>query len=145
MSGKWCKSPKQMTDSPMFLINLTRKKSSQIELSYLVKWSWVLYRAQDCCLGCANKNRVLWHLKSFSGGLPETLTYGSRPEKCSECHKHHHGFVFWPLPKPKARLEIYKVFRNRLTFFNRQMLVWIGCHSSIWQIYFREWKRNHES
>ena len=129
----------------MFLINMTRKKSSQIELSYLVKWSWVLYRAQDCCLGCANKNRVLWHLKSFSGGLPETLTHGSRPEKCSECHKHHHGFVFWPLPKPKARLEIYKVFRNRLTFFNRQMLVWIGCHSSIWQIYFREWKRNHES
>ena len=25
------------------------------------------------------------------------------------------------------------------------MLVWIGCHSSIWQIYFRGWKRNHES
>ena len=30
-------------------------------------------------------------------------------------------------------------------FLNRQMLVWIGSHSSIWQIYFRGWKRNHES
>ena len=38
-----------------------------------------------------------------------------------------HGFVFWAQGKPNAKLEIYKVFQDRLTFLNRHKIVWIGC------------------
>ena len=34
-----------------------------------------------------------------------------------------HGFVFWAQRKPNAKLEIYKVFQDRLTFLNRHMIV----------------------
>ena len=40
-----------------------------------------------------------------------------------------HGFVFWAQRKPNAKLEIYKVFQDRLTFLNRHMIVWIGWDS----------------
>ena len=34
-----------------------------------------------------------------------------------------HGFVFSAQRKPKAKLEIYEAFQDRLTFLNRHMIV----------------------
>ena len=50
-----------------------------------------------------------------------------------------------PCLNQKLDLRSIKYSGIAWPFLNRQMLVWIGSHSSIWQIYCRGWKRNHES
>ena len=55
-------------------------------LKYFIELKTVVWVAQTKTVFCDTK--------SFSGGLPETLTRGSRPEKGSECHKTSSWFCF---------------------------------------------------
>ena len=54
-----------------------------------------------------------------------------------------HGFAFWAQRKPNAVLEIYKAFRDRLTFLNRQVIVWCSWIISICEIYWKERTAGH--
>ena len=53
--------------------------------------------------------------------------------KSSNCHKLK-VIVFWAQRKPNAKLEIYRAFQDRLTFFNRHMIVLISWIFLICQI-----------
>ena len=63
-------------------------------------------------------------------------------EKSSNCHKLK-VIVFWAQRKPNAKLEIYRAFQDRLTFFNRHMIVLISWIFLICQIYWEYRTASH--
>ena len=95
------------------------KKSSPLVSSAFGRTRVGLWPTKRSSPSHAWKN--LWYLGKEERGKRKEERGKRKLEKVQSVAKH--GFVFWAQRKPNTKLEIYKVFQDRLTFLNRHMIV----------------------